>query len=75
MPTYRRNSRNEVITLRALLKSAIRALHMNGCVVPRPIAIWLKAQRPVRKASHDLKADMTVDIVQQAIQRGDVDGI
>lgn len=77
MTMYRLNYRNEAVTLRALLKVACALLHRNSIVMPYALDQWYLAQRNLtqlrRGKPKPVHTDITVDSVQQAIMRGDVE--
>lgn len=65
--TNRYNVRNEIITLRALLKVACRALVRARVPLPKPIEQWLESQRARVKPRVRLPALITPDMAQRVI--------
>lgn len=68
------NHRNQNITLRALLKVAIREMLSNGMVLPMPLRIWLESQPKLSIRPRQAATDLTVDLVEQNLVRRGLDG-
>lgn len=55
--THRRNSRNEVINLRRLLKGACRLLDMYGTEMDRELADWWKARKVLDTKDREARSE------------------
>jgi hypothetical protein len=70
---HRRNRRNEVITLTAMLKVACQTMAMEKVPIPEPLLSWWKAKYMLEwlnsLGSKDKpRAELTVDLIQQHIE-------
>lgn len=68
---HRHNTRNECLQLRALLKLAYNALRQGGCMVPKELTLWIRAQKEIPVAER-MSGDLTPDRAQQAMTRQEI---